>query len=98
MANICNNELHICSNDFKNITTIIYFLKEHFNSTKILETYDNVVEISFESKWDFPEKIMNDLYEKIPNKEDILIDCLSVEWGNRYCLFSYCDKDGWHIN
>lgn len=97
MANICTNEMHICSDDPKNITVIISFLDKYFPTNEIGEAYDNVVEVTFDSKWDFPEKKMNYLYQKIPNKKDILIDCLSVEWGNRYCQFSYCDKDGWHF-
>lgn len=96
MANTCYNELHIVTDDTNNTTIILFFLKRHFSNTKILKKSKDVVEVSFDSYWTFPEELMNELYKVIPNKEDILIDCLSVEWGNFYCEFSHCNKNGWY--
>ena len=38
---------------------------------------------------------MEDLYPSIPNKEDIYIRCLSVEYGNLYHALWICDEDNW---
>ena len=50
---------------------------------------------TFEPKWTFPETKMNKLYKKLPNKDDIDMRCLSVEYGCLYHALWVCDKDGW---
>ena len=40
---------------------------------------------------------MNKFYQGIPNKDDIDIVVLSVEWGCYYCAFHTCDGDGWKL-
>lgn len=40
---------------------------------------------------------MEDLYNGLPNKKDIDITVLSVEWGCFYCEFHTCDHDGWTV-
>lgn len=94
MANICNNELHVYTEDKDNKECIIKFIKDTFDSD-IVEVSEDDLEIYFGSKWTFPEELMDELYEKIPNKDDIDMTCLSVEWGCFYCQFHTCDKDGW---
>lgn len=92
MANICENTLKVYSEDKKNIEYIKDFFKE--DDVAIVDDYN--LDIYFDSKWDFPEKRMNRLYQDLPNKNDIDMACLSVEWGNFYCTFTVCDSDGWH--
>ena len=54
------------------------------------------MDITFESKWTFPEEQMKDLYNHLPDKEnDIYITCLSIEYGNLYHALWVCDKNGW---
>ena len=38
---------------------------------------------------------MRKLYESIPNKEDIYMRCLSVEYGCMYHALWECDENGW---
>lgn len=94
MANICSNELHVYTEDKDNKECIIKFMNDTFDSD-IEEVPDDHLEIYFSSRWVFPEELMDELYEKIPNKDDIDMTCLSVEWGCFYCQFHTCDKDGW---
>ena len=96
MANICSNELHVYTEDKNNKEYIIKFMNDNFD-TDVEEISDDYLEIYFDSKWDFPEELMDELYEGLPNKEDIDMTCLSVEWGCFYCAFHTCDKDGWTI-
>lgn len=93
MANICDNTLRCYSNNIKNIEYIKNFFK---NRALEIEECDNEnIEVYFDSKWTFPEEEMNKLYLNIPDKDDIDMTCLSVEWGCLYCEFHTCDINGW---
>lgn len=96
MANICENTMHITTSDNDNISYIKNFMRKHFNVCDIFESGDGYYEVSFDSKWTFPEKEMDKMYKGLPNKGDIDIGCLSVEWGCYYCQFTLMDGDGWH--
>lgn len=95
MANQCENHLYIESENEENINTILDFMSDHF------WPYDSDcngdgINIIFTSKWIFPEELMNQLYESLPDKSDIHMRCLSVEYGCMYHALWYCDEDGWH--
>lgn len=94
MANICDNTLRVYSEDYNNIE----YIKDFFDSKgDVEESTNNELNIFFDSKWTFPDDLMDKLYNNLPNKQDINMTCLSVEWGNLYCEFHYCDSDGWHL-
>lgn len=93
MANICNNEFCAISDNPENIKTIEDFFSKMPYAD--VDTFDNVMSVYFESKWTFPEELMQELYDKIPDKEDIYMRCLSVEYGCLYHALWICDKDGW---
>ncbi len=92
MANICANYLHAYSNDADNIKTVSEFFDDR---NDYVVTTEDSVDVDFNSNWIFPEEKMNDLYKKIPNKEDIYMTCLSVEYGNLYHELWICDENGW---
>ena len=95
MAIICDNTLFVFSEDRENLDTVIKF----FDSNIIYydcDDNDDSLDILFDSKWTFPEELMQELYEVIPNKSDIYMSCLSVEYGCMYHALWYCDEDGWH--
>lgn len=83
------------SENRKNIDTVIAFFDEVFPLFNF-DDFGNCLDIHFESKWTFPEKEMQELYEAIPDKSDIYMRCLSVEYGCMYHALWYCEKDGWH--
>lgn len=93
MSNICSNTFYTCSEDRQNIDTIINFFYDWPYAE--IEDSDTSIDCYFESKWTFPEAEMNELYEKLPNKDDINMRCLSVEYGCLYHALWVCDKDGW---
>lgn len=97
MANICENQIRVCSTDSNNIDFIISFLEENFKGNDIVEINDNEIEGYFDSKWTFPEDLMEEMYDKLPNKDDIGITVLSIEWGCFYCEFHTCDSEGWKL-
>ena len=95
MANICENTLRVYSTDPKNLEYIKEFFNNVLNGDVQIMDSENL-DIYFNSKWVFPEEEMNKLFDGLPNKKDIDMCCLSVEWGCPYCEFHTCkDSEGW---
>jgi len=92
MANICENTLQVYSEKPENLKCVESFFKDWGDIEKVDE--ENL-EIYFDSKWTFPEEEMDKLYVELPDKSNISMTCLSVEWGCLYCQFHTCDEDGW---
>lgn len=95
MANICENTMYVASNNEENLNFIEKFFNEEFSYADCCNNGDSL-DIYFDSKWTFPEELMQKLYEGIPDKSDIYMRCLSVEYGCMYHALWYCDEDGWH--
>lgn len=93
MANICNNQMYICSEDKNNMKKVIDFFNNWPHAS--IEDSDTSVDVLFDSRWVFPEEEMEKLYESLPNKEDIYMRCLSYEFGNLYHALWICDENGW---
>lgn len=97
MANICSNEFYAYSNDYNNIKHITKFFErwDCYGDAKIAN-YEVSIDVDFNSKWVFPEEEMKKLFESIPNKDDIFMRCLSVEYGCDYVAYWKCvDEDSW---
>lgn len=93
MANICDNTFYAYTEDPDNIKAIENFFK---NMHADYEENDGNIDVNFGSKWTFPKEDMDKLYESIPNKEDISMRCLSVEYGCLYHELWVCNgEDGW---
>ena len=95
MANICDNTMYVESETKENLDAVISFFNENIKFYDC-DANDNCLDIFFDSKWEFPEELMKKLFEAIPNKSDIYMRCLSVEYGCMYHALWYCDSDGWH--
>lgn len=93
MANICDNTFYADSKDSKNLETVENFFENWHNAD--FERDNNTIDCYFESRWTFPKDEMDKLYNEIPNKDDIYMRCLSVEYGNLYHALWVCDKNGW---
>ena len=95
MANICTNTMYVESETRENLDSVITFFN---NNLKYYDYEDdgNSLDISFDSRWVFPEELMEELFEAIPNKSDIYMRCLSIEYGCMYHALWYCDENGWH--
>ena len=75
-------------------------IKEYFDnwhSAEIVEIDDETLQIFFESRWDFPLTEMEKMVKDIPDKEDIDLQCLSVEWGTWYTCFHVYQGDEWKV-
>lgn len=96
MANLCDNTLFVSSENRNNLEAIINFFEEKFNYFDLANDTGEDLDIYFNSKWTFPEDLMQELYKAIPDKSDIYMRCLSVEYGCMYHALWYCDENGWH--
>ena len=94
MANICTNTMYVESETRENLDAVITFFNNNLKYYDYEDDGDSL-DISFDSRWVFPEELMEELFEAIPNKSDIYMRCLSVEYGCMYHALWYCDKDGW---
>lgn len=95
MANICDNTFYAYSEDAKNIDYIDTFLTNNLQAN--CDIYDNCIDAYFDSRWTFPEELMNEMFEGLPNKDDIYMRCLSVEYGCDYVGYHKCeDNTGWY--
>ena len=92
MANICENTIHVYSENSENLKYIESFFKDLGDVERV---DDENLEVYFDSKWRFPEEEMDKLYVNLPDKSSINMTCLSVAWGCFYCQFHICDKGGW---
>ena len=95
MANICTNTMYVESETRENLDSVIAFFTNNLKYYDHEDDGDSLY-ISFDSRWVFPEELMEELFEAIPNKSDIYMRCLSVEYGCMYHALWYCDEDGWH--
>lgn len=94
MANVCDNTLYVQSDNRENLETVRKFFDENFEYYDCDDSGD-CLDIFFDSKWTFPENLMKELFDAIPNKSDIYMRCLSVEYGCMYHALWYCDENGW---
>lgn len=94
MANVCQNNMFVQSEDSRNLDHIEKFMRS-WAYVEIESTDDEILEIYFDSRWDFPIDEMNKMVEDLPNKDDIYIRVLSVEYGEYYCAFHVYDGESW---
>lgn len=94
MANVCDNTLYVQSDNRENLETVRKFFDENFEYYDCDDSGD-CLDIFFDSKWTFPENLMKELFDAIPDKSDIYMRCLSVEYGCMYHALWYCDENGW---
>lgn len=94
MANICENTMYVESKTRENLEAVLKFFNEHIIYFDYCDEND-YLDIFFDSKWVFPENLMKELFEAIPDKSDIFMRCLSVEYGFLYHALWICDSEGW---
>ena len=93
MANLCDNTFYAYTEDSANVEVIKSFFDSWHDAD--CEVDGEQIDVYFSSKWDFPKEEMDNLFKAIPNKNDIYMRCLSVEYGCLYHALWICDEDGW---
>lgn len=93
MANVCENTFYASGSE-ETIAYIKEFLEENFDAD--VDAQVDELDAYFDSRWVFPEEQMEELYNSLPDKEDLYMRCLSVEYGCMYHALWSCDEGGWH--
>lgn len=99
MANICNNNIFITTEDTSNFSYLLEKLEYELES-EIYYSTEEVIEADFESKWDFPLSKFETIIENLPNKKDesLYLRVFSYEHGNYYHEYNvYTIEKGWEI-
>lgn len=97
MANICDNTFYAYSENSKNIDHIEKFLSENFYENCCERIDEFSLDAHFDSKWTFPNELMDKMFNELPDKDNIYMRCLSVEYGCDYIGYFKCeDKLGWY--
>lgn len=95
MANVCDNTFYAMSDNAENIDYIETFLTNNLQAS--CDVYDNCIDAYFDSRWTFPEELMDKMFEELPDKNDIYMRCLSVEYGCDYVAYHKCEGEtGWY--
>jgi hypothetical protein len=84
MSNPCNNEMYVYSEDENNLKYIEKFISNNFLGGDLYDSSENQISLCFESRWTFPDELMLEMTNNLPNKDDIYIRCMSIELGNYY--------------
>ena len=95
MSNLCDNTFFANSSDSKNIKAVADFLNESGLFNVHYSIGENCIDARFNSDWVFPETEMNELLNSIPNRENIYMRCLSVEYGQMYHALWECRGQEW---
>lgn len=97
MANMCENKMYISTPDSLTFQEVKAYIADELNGDITWEEHfedELQLECYFESRWDFPDKLMQDMTDKhICNTDNLFIRVLSVEECNYYCAF-HVFKDG----
>lgn len=94
MANICDNELHMQSENPENIKAVEKFFEDWLDSSI---TYKDSTSISvfFPSPRNFSIKEMEKLAKSLPEPELVTGECLSTEWNSKYTEFHTFEEGVW---
>ena len=95
MANICTNILYCRTEHESDLKKVEDFLEKHFEVYQ--QTFEESLEAEFESRWDYPEQLMNKLWESLEHKESIYIRILSHCLEDEYACLRVFKNGEWEI-
>ena len=79
-------------------TNIFYASTENQNDlNKIEAKYGNSVDAEFPSRWEYPEKEMDQLVASLEAKDKVYIKILTYEFENEYVSFRIFSQGKWEI-
>lgn len=97
MANICENTMHFYTTSKDNIEYTKEWFDKNLPHSDVEEIDNSQIDAYFDSRWDFPEELMNKFVEGMPDKDDVDIVVLSIEWGCYYCAFHTSDGGNFNL-
>lgn len=95
MANMCTNILYCRTEHESDLKKVEDFLEENFDVYQ--ELNEENLEAEFESRWDYPETLMNKLWDSLEHKESIYIRILSHCLEDEYACLRVFKNGEWEI-
>ena len=94
MANYATNIFYASTENEKDLDKIAKFLEDTFCDC-YLDRSDDYIGGEFSSKWDYPEKEINEMISLLESKDKIYIRVLIHELCNEYVNFQVFSNGEW---
>ena len=95
MANYATNIFYASTENQNDLNKIEAFLDDNFSC--YANKYDNSVDAEFPSRWEYPEKEMDQLVASLEAKDKVYIKILTYEFENEYVSFRIFSQGKWEI-
>ena len=96
MANIATNLFFASTENENDLDRIEAFLNENFGECYI-ERMDDILKAEFSSRWEYPEKEIDELVASLEAKDKIYIRILTYELEDEYVSFRIFSQGKWDI-
>ncbi len=96
MANYATNIFFASTENENDLNKIEKYLNETFYDC-YLERWDECIDGEFESRWDYPEELMNKLFDQLEEKDKLYCRVLTHELANEYVSFRMFTNGEWDI-
>lgn len=95
MANYATNIFHANTECEQDLDRIEAFLNDNFDG--YVNRYDNAIDAEFFSRWEYPEKEIDELIASLEAKDKIYIRIHTYELENEYVSFRIFSQGTWDI-
>ena len=95
MANYATNIFHASTENKLDLDKIEAFLDDNFNG--FVNRYGDIVDAEFSSRWEYPEKEIDELVASLEAKDKIYIRILTYELEDEYVSFRIFSQGKWDI-
>lgn len=95
MANYATNIFHASTENKQDLNKIEAFLDDNFKG--FVNRYGDTVDAEFDSRWEYPEKEINELIALLVAKDKIYIRILTYELEDEYVSFRIFSQGKWNI-
>lgn len=95
MANYATNIFHASTENKQDLDKIEAFLDDNFNG--FVNRYSDIVDAEFSSRWEYPEKEIDELVTSLEAKDKIYIRILTYELEDEYVSFRVFSQGKWDI-
>ena len=95
MANIATNLFYSNSQVEDDLDIVETFLNDNFECWS--ERVDEGIEAEFESKWDFPEELMNQMASQLTAPQEMYMRCLSHCLEDEYAALFVFRDGAWQL-
>lgn len=96
MANYATNIFFASTENEKDLERVETFLDEHFCDCYI-DCNEDYINAEFESRWDYPESLIDEMISSLEAKDEIYIRVLTHELCNEYVSFRVYSGGKWDI-